>query len=147
MAQQGDSDTGNSKPRDGDVIAAIKSGDFKTATSLVESFNADKSLKFTYPNSLTPLYQICKQRVYCVYTPLYTAAEYGHLGLFQYLLDLLFTNIPSVPPLSQDETSRRKQELILHIGGCYSNDYDTPLHVASRRGNLDIVKLLTDTLA
>ncbi len=29
MAQQGDSDTGNSKPRDRYVITAIKSGDFK----------------------------------------------------------------------------------------------------------------------
>ncbi len=56
MAQQGDSDTGNRKPRDGDVITATKSHDFETALSLVESFNADKSLKFIYPNSLTPLY-------------------------------------------------------------------------------------------
>ena len=31
MAQQGDSDTGNSKPRDDDVITAIESGDFEKA--------------------------------------------------------------------------------------------------------------------
>ncbi len=143
MAQHGDSDTGNSKPRDEDVITAIKYWNFETATSLVESFNADKSLKFTYPNSLTPLYQTCQQRVYHDYTPLHNAAAHGHLGLFQYLLDLLFTNIPSVPPLSQDETLRRKQELILNIRGSYGNN---SLHVVSRRGNLDIVKLLTGTL-
>ncbi len=142
MAQQGYSYyTGNSKPRDEDVITAIESGDFETALSLVESFNADKSLKLTYPNSLTPLYK-CQTLVYREYTPLHIATEHGHLGLFQYILDLLFTNIPSVPPLSQDKTLRRKQKLLLNIGGSY-NDDDTPLQVASRRGNLDIVTVLT----
>ncbi len=147
MAQQGDSDTGNSKPRDEDVITAIESGDFKTATSLVESFNADKSLKCTYPNSLTPLYKKCQRCLCCENTPLHKAAEHGHLGLFQYFLDLLFTNIPSVPPLSQYKTLRRKQKLILNLRTSWTDGYrDNPLHVASRRGNLDIVKLLTGTL-
>ncbi len=112
MAQQGDSDTGNSKPRDDDVITAIKSGDFEKAISLVESFNSDKSLKFTYPNSLTPLYQKCLQRVHFEFTSLHIAAEHGHLGLFQYLLDLLFTNMPSVPPLSLVQTLMRKQKTL-----------------------------------
>ena len=145
MAQQGDSDTGDSKPRDDDVITAIESGDFKTALSLVESFNADKSLKFTYPNSLTPLYLECHKQaiVNRETTPLHIAAHYGHLGLFQYLLDLIFTNIPSAPPLSQDETLRRKQELILNLKDNYDN---TPLHVAGRDSSLDILKLLTGTL-
>ncbi len=146
MAQQGDSDAGNSKPRDEDVITAIWSCNFETAISLVESFNADKSLKFTYPNSLTPLYQICQQLVLYEYTPLHIAAEHGHLGLFQYLLDLLFINITSVPQLSHDATLRRKQKLILTLIAPRYNDGDNPLHVASRRGNLDVVKLLTDTL-
>ncbi len=141
MAQQGDSDTGNNKPRDDDVITAIKSRDFKTALSLVESFNA--SLKFVCPNSLTPLYLMCQKYEIREFSPLHIAAEHGHLGLFQYLLDLLFSNIPSTPPLSQDETLRRKQELILNLRDYKDN---TLLHVASRRGKLDIVKLLTDTL-
>ncbi len=72
-------------------------------------------------------------------------AKHGHLGIFQYLLDLLFTNIRSVPPLSQDEALKRKQKLILNLRA-QSDDRSTPLHVASRFGNLDIVKLLRDTL-
>ncbi len=60
-------------------------------------------------------------------------------------MDLLFTNIRSVPPLSQDETLRRKQELIFNLRDNYY-DPNNPLHVATRRGNLEIVKLLRDAL-
>ncbi len=115
MAQQGDSDKSNSKPRDDDVITAIESGDFETALSMVESFNADKSQKCPYPNSLTPLYLECQKQanVNRESTPLHIAAEHGHLGLFQHILDLLFANVPSVPPaLSHVET---KQDLILRM--------------------------------
>ena len=150
------------------ISNALESGDFHTALPLLENMTSDQLSELTLPDKCTPLHYACRHgRVDVVqqlithckysieskdgkgYTSLHTAAQYGQVSTFKYLLHNLFVTDELSDPLKLRFGSKLAHTLTSlfqkKISGRSHRDQsgNTPLHTACVYGQLDIVQLLT----
>ena len=149
------------------ISIALESGDFHTALPLLESMTSDQLSEFTLRDKCTLLHYACRHgRVdvaqqlitHCKssieskdvkgHTPLHTAAQYGQVRIFKFLLSnifnsedfSLFSKLPSSTTLAYTLKLVFKRKLSESHRDQSGN---TPLHTACILGRLDIVQLLT----